>query len=275
MTNDSLRNDKTIWGENPFAAPETEVEEARDEIEEGALLSKPNSVATGRGIEWIREGWRLMQGSMGVWIGMVFAWSLIMVIFVKTMPLMSFVGALIELLALVLLPPVFIAGLMLACHEKARGEDIHFGYLFAGFSNRMSTLMMLGLVSFLVSLPVSIVISVGFGLLVAASVTRGPGALSPMLPILLFSPFIIPLLIVMWLSPQLVALHEELTAWKAFKLAVRGMLRNILPFAVNGIAFLGLAMLAVIPLGLGLLLLIPLGVCTFYAAYRDIFIAPR
>jgi uncharacterized membrane protein len=270
MAHDSLRNDKKGWGENPFAAPGTEVEEARG-TEGSALLDVPNSLSAGRGIEWIREGWGLMQGSMGTWIGIGVIWFVITFV-LQFVPILG-------PLALTLLMPVLIAGTMLACREKARGGDIGVGHLFAGFSNRLGTLMMLGVIYFLIVMFVSVIIVVCVGLTVGFSYfsyySSGTFKFTPilLLPILLACLFIIPLVLVQWLTPQLVVLHEELTAWEAYKLATRGVLRNILPFTVNGIIFFGIIILALIPLGLGLLITIPLTFCIFYAAYRDIFVA--
>ncbi|MDR0737349.1 MAG: hypothetical protein LBF51_11090 [Zoogloeaceae bacterium] len=242
-------------------------------------MPEPNRLSAGAGVAWIREGWDLMQVSMGTWIGIGFAWICIYT-------LLNLLGNVlipnIGVLAQILLTPVFIAGPMLACRAKERDDDVRFEHLFAGFSNRTGTLMLLGVfysLAFLfiaAILGVSFALLVGFGNLPNLPNLRAGGSIIPyLLPILLASLFIIPLVLVVWLSTPLVALHGELTAWKAFKLAARGLLRNLLPFTVNGIAYTGLFILALIPLGLGFLIVIPLIFCTCYAAYRDIFVRSR
>jgi uncharacterized membrane protein len=265
----SKGNDKKRWGGNPFAAPGTEVDEIR-EAEENALLPEPNRLAAGAGITWIREGWELMQGYMGVWIGMGVVWFIILVV----LQLVPFLGP----IAQVLLTPVFTAGMMLACRARERDEDVRFTHLFAGFSNRMGALMLLGLIYFLIVM--FVVMIMGFIIALSVSAVKlsniATSGIGPLWWVFLLGAlFFIPLILAQWLSPQLVALHEDLAAWEAFKLAMRGVLRNLLPFTVLGIAFFGLNILALIPLGLGLLLLIPLSFCIFYAAYRDIFIRPH
>jgi uncharacterized membrane protein len=250
-----------------------EVDEIRGELGEHTLLPEPNSLSAGAGISWIMEGWSLMQGSMGAWIGMGVVWFLILF----ALGLVPIIGGLAQML----LTPVFIAGLAMACRAKEQDEEVFFNHLFAGFSNRMGSLMTLGLIYFLFVLFFVMIMVVVLLLMVGPDSLRGistPGAIaidSLWWVILLSCLVFIPLVLVQWLAPQLVALHAELSAWEAFKLAVRGMLHNLLPFTVSGIAFSVLGMLAMIPLGFGLLLLIPLGFCTFYAAYRDIFIRPR
>lgn len=279
MAHDPSQND--AWGKNPFAAPGTEVEERPSETGENALLPEPNRLPAERGIAWIREGWALMQGSIGVWIGVGAVWAIIAVV----LQLVPFIGP----LALVFLTPIFIAGLMLACRAKERGEEVRFNHLFAGFSNRVGVLMTLGLFYFLGSMLIVIIMAVGFVVLLGVGVGTNLAALSGggienlsavsllffLLLLLLSCLLFIPLILVQWLSPQLVALHEEITAGEAFKLALRGILRNLLPFTVNGLVYSVLVVLALIPLLLGLLLIIPLTFCTFYAAYRDIFVRPR
>jgi uncharacterized membrane protein len=275
MSQNSSRNsegssNKERWSGNPFAAPGVDVDELHSETGENALLPEPNRLSAGAGITWIREGWALMRGHMGAWIGMGVVWFLI----VFFMQLVPFIGP----FAQIFLMPVFIAGPMLACRAKEQGDDVRFSHLFAGFSNRMGVLMTLGLLYFLAILCITLIAAVPFAVLVDTasdlrSILDSPDMKQAMfLFLIFFGIFIILLVPVQWLSPQLVALHEDITAWEAIKLVVRGILRNLLPFTVFGSAFSVLGILALIPFGLGLLLLIPLGFCTFYAAYRDIFI---
>jgi hypothetical protein len=273
MSQDSSQNngesdDKARWSGNPFAAPGVEVDEVR-QSGEYALLPEPNRLSAGAGFAWVKEGWALMQGHMGAWIGMGF----IFFIFMFGIAFVPLIGSFVQ----ILLTPVFLAGTMLACRAKEQGGDIFFSHLFAGFSNRTGDLMLLALFYFLVSIFIAVVsviviaLTVGFGALKTVD-SGGGGVLFTLLMVLFLALFFVPLVLAQWLSPPLVALHEDLKAWEAYKLAIRGVLRNLLPFTVLGIAFTVLGVLALIPLGLGLLLLWPLSFCTFYAAYRDIFI---
>jgi uncharacterized membrane protein len=286
MSQNSSQNEsgnKGHWGGNPFAAPGVEVDEIRKSGEYG-LLPEPNRLPAGVGLAWISEGWALMQGHIGAWIGMGVVFFLVSFV----LGLVPFFGA----IALALLTPVLLAGTALACRAKEQEGEMSFTHLFAGFSNRVGALMMLGVIYFLIAFSIGLIFAVVAGLMVGFG-ALSMGALSAMLnadsggsllavgggmllvfllSLLVLALFLIPLIIVQWLSPPLVALHEDLTAWEAYKLALRGVLRNLLPFTVYGIVITVLSVLTVFTLGLGLLILFPLCFCTIYAAYRDIFI---
>jgi uncharacterized membrane protein len=271
MSQNSSRNEsdnKGHWGGNPFAAPGVEVDEIRRDGEYG-LLPEPNRLPAGAGLAWIKEGWALMQGHIGAWIGM----GVVFFLFMLALALVPIVGAFVQML----LTPVFLAGAMLACRAKEQEGEMSFTHLFAGFSNREGTLMMLGVIYFLIVVFIVVILATGVALTVGLDAfetfdNSGGSVLLILLAGLFLALFLVPLALAQWLSPPLVALHEDLTAWEAYKLALRGVLRNLLPLTVFGIVFTVLCVLALIPLGLGLLLLWPLSFCTFYAAYRDIFI---
>ncbi|MDR2626050.1 MAG: hypothetical protein LBC37_06925 [Zoogloeaceae bacterium] len=294
MAYDSSRDDKKGWGGNPFAAPEAEVDEIRSETGGYALLLEPNHLTAGAGITWIREGWALMRGHILTWIGMGFLCMLILAVLQLIHPS---IGGFLQ----ILFAPVFIAGMMLACRAKEQKEGVRLFHLFAGFSKRTGSLLLLGLFDLLMLFFAIMLTSVSFALLFrpafAYDLFVGSSGLVPIWPVIFLGVFlmltVIPFFIVQGLSPQLVALHEDLTAWGAFKLSVRGMLRNILSFVVSGIAFfilptvvLGIVFYAQdisvqtplsvqIPMVLCALFFIPFNFCVFYAAYRDIFIRPH
>jgi uncharacterized membrane protein len=273
MSQNSSQNEsgnKGHWGGNPFAAPGAEVDEIRRGGEYG-LLPEPNRLPAGVGLAWISEGWALMQGHIGAWIGI----GVVFFIFSLILAFVPFIGSLVQML----IAPVLCAGMMLACRAKEEGEDVSVSHLFAGFSNRVGALMLLGVIYFLIILfAVAIMgfvaaLTVGFGAsLSTLNSNSGASVLVIVLVGLILALFLVPLALAQWLSPPLVALHEDLTAWEAYKLALRGVLRNLLPFTVYGIVLTVLSVLTVFTLGLGLLILFPLCFCTLYAAYRDIFI---
>jgi hypothetical protein len=277
---DDLSWDDDEVRENPFAAPEAEVDEPRGTGDD-ALLPEPNRLAARAGIAWIRGGWALMQGSVLIWTAIGFVWWLILFV----LSLIPLLGGFVQ----IFLMPVFIAGPMLACRAKERNEKIRFDHLFAGFSSRVNSLMALGLIYLLIAFLVFAFFGISFAVLVGFY--NGMHSLS-FTPLLLFPVtlvlFFIPMALVQWLSPQLLALHEEagLTAWEAFKLAVHGIMRNLLPFMVFGL--IGFVLPATIFVGivyvlgswalilmLSIFFLMPLGACIFYEAYRDIFVRPH
>ena len=58
------------------------------------------------------------------------------------------------------------------------------------------------------------------------------------------------------------------------KLSFVGCIRNILPFLLYGVVWIGLAIVATIPFLLGWLVLGPVTVASIYASYCDIFEDP-
>ncbi|MDR2451131.1 MAG: hypothetical protein LBE85_05020 [Candidatus Accumulibacter sp.] len=251
------------WSDNPFEAPTAHVEDARRPIDD-ALADEPNQLAAGRGLAWWSEGWHLFREATGLWIGIGFVMLLISVV-VGLIPIIGNLGS--------LLFPVFGAGLMLGCHSLDSGGELHFGHLFAGFQSHCGRLLAVGLLYLLgVIAMVVIVFALGLGGGFAASAVGGgedAAVLSGLLGGLVGLLLIIPLAMSVWFAPALVALHD-LTALEAMKQSFRGCLRNVLPFLIYSLVFLGLAVLATLPVALGWLLLTPVTVCSVYASYRDI-----
>jgi uncharacterized membrane protein len=80
----------------------------------------------------------------------------------------------------------------------------------------------------------------------------------------------IPLMMMFWFAPSLVALND-IPALTAMKLSFLGCIKNILPFLLYGLIAFVLMLIAVIPFGLGLLILSPVLIASIYAGYRDIY----
>jgi uncharacterized membrane protein len=74
-----------------------------------------------------------------------------------------------------------------------------------------------------------------------------------------------------WFAPVLIIRHD-VNVWQAMVLSFKGCLRNLLPFLMFSLIFLGLFIIALIPLFLGLLVVAPLFMLTFYTAYKDIYL---
>jgi uncharacterized membrane protein len=58
------------------------------------------------------------------------------------------------------------------------------------------------------------------------------------------------------------------------RLSFNACLRNILPFMLYGLIFIGLLVVALIPFGLGLVIVVPWMMTSLYASYADIFNIP-
>jgi len=238
------------------------------------------SVASGNGTAWWGEGWRLFTASPGVWVA-------ITVLYVVIMVMLAFIPVLGSL-ATTLLAPVFAGGVLSGCRALDRGGELRIEHLFAGFSDRLAPLMIVGLLYLVGTLAIVVVVA---GLLFAAVGMTGIGALlagdplqaglaalaalgiGAVLAVLLGLLLGVPLMMAFWFAPALVLLRndEPLAAMKA---SFDACLRNIVPMLVYSLLGLVFAIVASIPLGLGWLVLAPVFAASVYASYKDIFGAP-
>jgi uncharacterized membrane protein len=199
-----------------------------------------------------------------IWFALIFVVSLI-----------PFLGA----IAVNVLTPVLIAGLMIGCSEQDQGDDFSVSHLFAGFANNAGQAVMVG-VFYLLFL---ILFLVGFGLLLFGSIgdlaaqQGDPEAMAMMffspsflIGILVASLLFIPVMMAYLFAPALVAL-EDMSAWEAMKASFMGCLKNILPLFLFSLAAFGLMIVGIIPFGLGMLIVSPMLIASIYAAYRDIY----
>jgi uncharacterized membrane protein len=240
----------------------------------GPELTGPHSVPGERGAAWIFEGFDYFKANPLGWIG-----ALVVLFVISAMiSLIPFGG-----LAFNVVSPVFTAGLMLGCHQHREGGVFSFNHLFAGFSDNVKQLLLVG------------AILLGFSLLIAAVVVAVAAVtmvnFSDLMagripeemfsnPAEMFLPFItilfiivalsVPLIMALWFAPALVVLNR-LSAVEAMRLSFQGCLINIVPFLIYGIVALVVLFISMIPFGLGLLITAPMMTASIYIGYRDIF----
>ncbi len=240
----------------------------------------PASVPSGNGVSWWREGWRLFALSPWVWIAIAVVFMVI-VVCLHFVPLLGSVASTV-------LSPVLAAGVMAGCLAQDRGGELTINHLFSGFSERLTSLLVLGLIYLagtIVIVGVVVVIVAGtlgmsgIGALMAGDpvqatvtmfATLGVGAL---LAVLAGTLLALPLMMAYWFAPALVMLRgdEPVAALKASFFAC---LANISPMLIYSIIGVVLAIVATIPMGLGWLVLGPVFAASIYASYKDIFGAP-
>jgi len=240
---------------------------------ETATVNKPRAMPIDRGAGWLLEGFGYFSRSALAWIGVM----ILLFIISLVMALIPFIGT----LAVNLLMPVFMAGLILGCHAQHQGGEFTVNHLFAGFSNNTAQLIVLGLIYLLCVIAITIValIMIFFmlgGLVFLENMQSGNPDLilqnikGVMLVLLIAMMLYLPLLMAYWFAPALVVLND-VSPVDALIMSFKGCLTNILPFTLYGIVALILSVIAIIPLGLGLLILGPMVVASIYIAYRDIF----
>ena len=247
---------------NPYAAPKAAV------ADETVVLSADfipggESRPAGNGWSWIADGWDLFKRQPAMWIGITL---LLFVIFIG--------ASLIPLLGLFtgVFWPVFMGGLAIGCRVLHEGGKLEIAHLFAGFQQRLATLLGVGAISSLIAAAVFVaVLGAAFG--GVAGAMSDPG-LTVVLAVLVVSALLLPLMMAMWFAPPLVVFHE-MGAWESMKQSFTGCLRNVVPFLVYGAVLLVLSLLASLLLGLGWLILWPVIAASIYTAYRDIYFKPR
>jgi uncharacterized membrane protein len=260
------QEDKWKAEENPYTPPEAELAQPME-----VDMTGPQGVAAGNGFKWIGKGWWHFKQAPISWIVVLIIWFLLII----AASFIPFLGG----LAVNILTPVFIAGLMIGCYEQDQGNDFSISYLFAGFSNNAGQAIMVGVFYLLFM----ILIFIGLGLVLFGSIgdlaaqQGNPEAMAMMLlspsfliGILVASLLFIPVMMAYLFAPALVAL-DDMSAWEAMKASFMGCLKNVLPLFFYSLAAFGLMIVGFIPFGLGLLIVSPMLIASIYAAYRDIY----
>ena len=259
---------------NPYKVPESRVDDIREPV--SGVLGEPKRLDAGRGWGWLADGFGLFKRNPGVWIGMALVWFLINLV-LSVIPLVSILAT--------VLWPVFLGGFMLGCLAQDEGGDLKFMHLFAAFQQNPGPLFGLGglyLVGTIVmGIAMVLVVGVaagGTGLLAALAQEGGGAGPSAgtavgvvVLAVLVGAALAVPLLMLFWFAPALVALHE-VPIVDSLKLSFAGCLRNIVPFLVYGAVGLGLTFLGVITAGLGFLVIAPVGLASIYVSHKEIFL---
>lgn len=257
---------------NPYTAPQATLVDTPEEGE----MNGPVSVSAGQGWAWIKRGYWHFRQNPGPWILAIVLWFVITIIG-SIIPFIS--------LALNIAYPVFLAGFVLGAHEQDQGGDFTVKHLFAGFSNSVGQLMLLGLlylVGFFAAMMIGLMAAGGSMAMlgVMTGIEEDPAAIQaamadPMviiLPVLIMLLLTFPLMMAYFYAPALIALNN-FSAIQAMKESFFGCLKNILPLTVYGLLAILLMIVAMIPVGLGLLVLMPVMTAAVYASYRDIYYA--
>ena len=244
----------------------------------GPELTGPHSVPAERGAAWVFEGFDYFKANPLGWIG-----ALVVLFVISAMVSLIPLGG----LAFNIVSPVLTAGLMLGCHQYREGGVFSFNHLFAGFSDNVKELLLVGAILLGFSLLIAVVVVAVAAFTVVDFSALSSGQIQQQLqeqmlsdPAGLFLPFMTilfiivalsaPLLMAFWFAPALVVLNR-LSALEAMRLSFQGCLINMVPFLFYGIVALVVLFISMIPFGLGLLVTVPMMTASLYIGYRDIF----
>jgi len=229
-------------------------------------------VPAGRGVDWWTQGFRNLfaPGMAGVWIGMVVVFIVIAIV-AQVVPLVgSLAGAALSF--------VMTGGLMLAARKSTAGTAPDFQDLFAGFGPRLGPLVIAGLLVWVASFVVGLLMVLfGVGGLMGSfgsamggmrglSMSLGVGALAVLLVgLLLF----IPISLAAWFAPALVMLRG-IPPVEALKASLAASWANLGALTVYGLLFIVFSIVASIPFGLGWIVFLPVCFLSTYLAYVDL-----
>jgi uncharacterized membrane protein len=234
------------------------------------FVAAGRTVPAANGWPWIEQGWNLFKRQPGIWIALV-------VVFIVISIALAFVPILGSIASMVL-SPVFVAGVMIGCRAQDKGGELKIEHLFAGFRERFGTLLTLGLLYLAAIVVIALVAGLATGVKLFTLLGGGasdPGAvvsaaMTLLLALLIMLALMLPVFMAIWFAPALAVFHQ-LGALEALKASFAGCLKNVVPFLVYSLIFLGLSIVASIPLGLGWLVLGPVLAASIYTSYRDIY----
>ena len=236
--------------------------------------------AAGNGVNWWSEGWRYFAAAPWIWIGLAVTFMVILFL-ASAVPIIGSVASTV-------LSPVLVGGLMAACHAQDRGGQPTFNHLFSGFGERLTPLIVVGLLYLVGTM---IIVAIVLAIIVATAGMSGLSALwsgDPMhigfgtiaalgagafFAVLVGTLCAVPLMMACWFAPPLVMLRNEEPV-NAMKASFAASLVNIWPLTVYGLIGIVLMIVATIPFGLGWFVLCPVVATSIYAGYKDIFGAP-
>ena len=242
---------------------------------------KIRTVTAGRGWQWIKQGVALFQKSPLQWVLFVS----VLFVAIKVLLLIPLLG-----LAVMLVIPVLLVGMMEGCRALEHGKPLAFGYLLSGFVRNTAALITLGGISLAGNLLVLLVISgIGGEAITAVMKFTAQQKVTPenvheirdaaskaTLAGLIGWALSVPLMMALWFAP-LLAYFNNLKPARAMLYSLAACWRNLPAFLVYG-AVLFAALMLVTPvamaartLDLGLWLLAPVVIPTIYAGYKDIF----
>ena len=228
----------------------------------------------GQGTAWLSAAWELFKRAPGIWIALV-------VIYIVLAMVLSFIP-MIGQLALTLLGPVFMGGILLGCKALDDGEELRIDHLFAGFKEKLGPLVIVGAL-YLGGLVIIGVLVFGLGAMLfganalanlgsgAMGMNAGSAIMSMLLLCCLVLLLALPLAMAMWFAPALVVFHG-MQPVAAMQSSFFACIKNLMPMLIYGLVLMVLAIVATIPFGLGWLILLPVLLASSYTAYRDIFL---
>ena len=234
-----------------------------------AVLTEPRKLSAGAGLMWLKEGFDYFMLSPWQWVGAMLATLLIFGV-LSQIPVVS--------LAVNVLIPVFIGGLMWWAYRLHLGHSVTVADVVGGVRAHLPGLLLVGvlwlvgpLAAVLIGLAVMLLTMGGLdGVLALGQVSGGGAALALIAPLLVISALFFVLAMAVWFAPALIVLND-VPPLVAVSMSLKGCRHNLIPFFVYSVVSIVSMIVAAIPFMLGLLVVLPVFVASAFAGYRQIF----
>lgn len=267
---------------NPFQPPQADLNPPPIPVQAQNLLTEPRAVPIGAAMTWLKEGWVLLKKDLVIWILLALVLFIIRVVIVIIQVVLRIpvIGNVVG----TVLYNVFAASLFIGIQQSANGGKLNFNHLIVAFQdkNKLLSLLGLGAISVVIMFVLMMIMGMVFyatNPILANSATMSSEQMVDVLVngknftlVLLGTLLFLLISLLFWFANPLIALHN-VPLLQAVQLSIKGVLRNILPLIVYSIILTVLFLIGMLPFLLGLLLVIPWFFCSWYAAYRQIYIA--
>jgi uncharacterized membrane protein len=228
---------------------------------------EPVVVAPGAATRWLGLGFVEFRKGPGMWI----AFTLVYVVVYFVISLIPVVGSLVVLLV----APLMMGGMAIACNASAAGQPVTFDHFFAGLKTNTTQLLMVGVAYLVGSLIIGVVavvivlLTMGSALLTGSGGEEGAAGSFGVAMVVVLA-LMIPFYMALWFVVPLVAVRSVPTG-AALRASFRGAQRNPGALATLTLLSFVLCFVGMIPLGLGMLVVFPLLVCAMYWSAREVF----
>jgi uncharacterized membrane protein len=228
-------------------------------------------LSASHGWYWVRDAFKLFAKSPALWIAL----TVVLIIISMLAGMVPFLGQ----VAMGVLYPVFLAGMMYGARKVEKGEELELADLFAAFRENLKPLATVGAIGLVLQLLI-----MGLAMLLGFKEPPMPVAgqqpdiaelqnyLSQVaLPMLVTFVLLALLTMALWFAPPLL-MFNKMNAVDAIKWSFyAGIATNFIPFLVYGLVLVGLVMLLPFTLFLGAIVLIPVMIISIYTSYKDMF----
>ncbi|MCO4203002.1 BPSS1780 family membrane protein [Aeromonas taiwanensis] len=238
---------------------------------DSVLRREPKRHSIVQGWIWVRTGFDIFNKGMGASVAMIVVWFLVGML-LDQLPAGGFISQLLYM--------VWGAGWVAVAHRGYQGGALQFADFFAGFRQRLTPLMLGGLL--VLALFMGILMICAFllhlwGLTGLLSQDPETLSLTPgqaqgfLLCMLLGLALLVPVLMAITFAPALIFFHG-VGVLQAARLSFKGCLCNMWPFLWWGLLGAVLIFFGALLMLVGLLVVLPAINYSIYAAYRDIYL---